>query len=82
MVARLEGTFLVSHHPSTMNYVFDVPFGNLNEHCHGNAGKLPIAAINQGKDEGNAARLFVLNADGTISPQRASNLVFGIRGLL
>ena len=40
------------------------------------------AAINQGKDEGNAARLFVLNADGTISPQRASNLVFGIRGLL
>ena len=82
MVARLEGSFLVSHHPSTMNYVFDVPFGNLNEHCHGNAGKLPIAAINQGKDEGNAARLFVLNADGTISPQRASNLVFGIRGLL
>lgn len=86
MIARLEGAFLVSHHTSTMNYVFDIPFGSLVEHCHGKNGKQPIAAISfdhgNAKEEGNAARLFVLNADDTISPQRASNLVFGIRGYL
>lgn len=85
MVARLEGAFLVSHYPSTMNYVFDIPFGNLNEHCRGEQGKLPIALISF--DHGNnkeaiSPRLFVLNADDTISPQHATNLVFGLRGFI
>ena len=52
MVTRLEGNYLVSEYHTTKGYVFDVPFGNLNEHCHGVHGKLPIALISldQGKN--------------------------------
>ena len=84
LTARLEGPFLVSQYHTTREYVFDVPFGNLNEHCAGEHGKLPIAALffdhGNNKEDHNAARLFVLNNDNTISPQRAAHLVFGIRG--
>ena len=84
MRVRQEGPFLLSAHPSTHDFILDVPFGALNVHCRGDHGPLPIAAINiergTNKEHHNAARLFQLNKDNTISPQKAPHLVFGIRG--
>jgi len=86
MKVKQEGAFLLSAHPATTDFILDVPFGSLNVHCHGVHGPLPIAAINiergENKEHHNAARLFVLNADNTISPTKAPHLVFGIRGTL
>ena len=84
MKVRQEGPFLLSAHPSTHEFILDVPFGVLKVHCHGEHGPLPIAAINlergTNKEHHNAARLFQLNNDGTLSPQKAPHLVFGIHG--
>ncbi len=86
MPVRLEGPFLLSAHPLSRDFILDVPFGKLNVHCTGEHGPLPIAAINvergTNKEHGNAARLFQINDDNTISPQKAPHLVFGIRGAL
>jgi len=86
MKVKQEGPFLLSAHHSTSEFILDVPFGKLNVHCHGDHGPLPIAAINiehgTNKEHHNAARLFTLNADNTISPTKAPHLVFGMRGTL
>ena len=86
MMVRQEGPFLLSAHPSTHDFILDVPFGALNVHCRGDHGPLPIAAINiergTNKEHHNAARLFQLNKDNTISPQKAPHLVFGVSGTI
>jgi hypothetical protein len=86
MKVRMENQFILSEHFSSRDFILDVPFGKLTEHCLGDHGKLPIAAINiergENKEPNNAARLFQLNPDNTISPVRAAHLVFGMRGAL
>ena len=84
--ARMQGQFILSQHPSTRDYVLDVPFATYTVHCEGERGKLPIAAIcwddrNRNLDA-NAPRTFVVNANNSISPTKATHLVFGIRGAL
>jgi len=86
MTVRLEPPFLISTLPASRDYVADVPFGSFSVHCEGPHGKLPIAVIKEehgnAKNGSNAARLFQLNADNTISPVSAPHLVFGLRGEL
>ena len=84
--ARMQGQFILSQHPSTRDYVLDVPFATYTVHCQGQHGKLPIAAIcwdDRGRNlDANAPRTFVVNANNSISPTKATHLVFGIRGAL
>ena len=84
--ARMQGQFILSQHPSTRDYVLDVPFGKYTVHCEGQHGKLPIAAIcwdDRSRNlDANAPRTFVVNANNSISPTKATHLVFGIRGAL
>ena len=84
--ARMQGQFILSQHPSTRDYVLDVPFSAYNVHCEGPHGKLPIAAIcfddRHRNLDANAPRTFVVNANNSISPTKATHLVFGIRGAL
>ena len=84
--ARMQGQFILSQHPSTRDYVLDVPFAKYTVHCEGEHGKLPIAAIcwdDRGRNlDANAPRTFVVNANNSISPTKATHLVFGIRGAL
>jgi hypothetical protein len=97
MKVRMENQFILSEHFSSRDFILDVPIGQLPEYCLGSIGsaqaalagdhgKLPIAAINiergENKEPNNAARLFQLNPDNTISPVRAAHLVFGMRGAL
>ena len=42
----MENQFILSEHFSSRDFILDVPFGKLTEHCLGDHGKLPIAAIN------------------------------------
>ena len=44
----MENQFILSEHFSSRDFILDVPFGKLTEHCGPgeNHGKLPIAAIN------------------------------------
>ena len=84
--ARMQGQFILSQHPSTRDYVLDVPFATYTVHCQGQHGKLPISAIcwdDRGRNlDANAPRTFVVNANNSISPTKATHLVFGIRGAL
>ena len=84
--ARMQGQFILSQHPSTRDYVLDVPFATYTVHCEGERGKLPIAAIcwddRHRNLDANAPRTFVVNANNSISPTKATHLVFGIRGAL
>ena len=84
--ARMQGQFILSQHPSTRDYVLDVPFATYTVHCQGQHGKLPIAAIcwddRHRNLDANAPRTFVVNANNSISPTKATHLVFGIRGAL
>ena len=41
----MENQFILSEHFSSRDFILDVPFGKLTEHCLGDHGKLPIAAI-------------------------------------
>ena len=84
--ARMQGQFILSQHPSTRDYVLDVPYATYTVHCQGQHGKLPISAIcwdDRGRNlDANAPRTFVVNANNSISPTKATHLVFGIRGAL
>ena len=87
MKVRMQGVCLVSQHPTSFSYHFDVPFGVFEVNCHGEHGPLPIAAIHwddqsANLNAGNTANCFQLNADNTISPTAATHLVFGRRGTL
>ena len=44
----MENQFILSEHFSSRDFILDVPFGKLTEHCGPGEdhGKLPIAAIN------------------------------------
>ena len=84
--ARMQGQFILSQHPSTRDYVLDVPYATYTVHCQGQHGKLPISAIcwdDRGRNlDANAPHTFVVNANNSISPTKATHLVFGIRGAL
>ena len=84
--ARMQGQFILSQHPSTRDYVLDVPFATYAVHCEGEHGKLPLAVISWDDRSRNldadAPRTFVVNADNSISPTKATHLAFGIRGVL
>ena len=87
MQVRIQGDFILSAHPSTRDYVLDVPFGVYEVHCHGEHGPLPIAAIcfddRKANLDRNAPRLFrIVDHSFTISPHAAPHLCFGIRGRL
>ena len=78
--ARLEGNHVISTQPATNDCILDVPFGKLNEGCDG----IPVAMIcfdnrSQNREPHNAARLFQVNSDGSISPSRAPHLALGLR---
>ena len=78
--ARLEGNHVISTQPATNDFILDVPFGKLNEGCDG----IPVAMIcfdnrSQNREPHNAARLFQVNSDGSISPSRAPHLALGLR---
>ena len=79
MQLRLEGPFMMSAHPSSQNFVLDVPFGQLHanhEHC---MSVISIHDRSKNKEHGNQARLFRVNGDGTVSPTAAPHLVLGVR---
>ena len=84
--AKMRGKFLLSQHPATRDYVLDVPFAAYKVHCEGEHGKLPLAVISWDDRSRNldadAPRTFVVNADNSISPTKATHLAFGIRGVL
>ena len=84
--AKMHGEFLLSQHPATRDYVLDVPFATYAVHCEGEHGKLPLAVISWDDRSRNldadAPRTFVVNADNSISPTKATHLAFGIRGVL
>ena len=84
--AKMHGEFLLSQHPATRDYVLDVPFATYAVHCEGEHGKLPLAVIcwdDRSRNlDANAPRTFVVNADNSISPTKATHLAFGIRGVL
>ena len=84
--AKMHGEFLLSQHPATRDYVLDVPFATYAVHCEGEHGKLPLAVISWDDRSRNldetAPRTFVVNADNSISPTKATHLAFGIRGAL
>ena len=74
--AKMQGQFILSQRPSTRDYVLDVPFATYEVHCEGEHGKLPIAAIcfddRSTNLDPNAPRTFVVNANNSISPSKAS----------
>ena len=84
--AKMRGKFLLSQHRATRDYVLDVPFAAYRVHCEGEHGKLPLAVISWDDRSRNldetAPRTFVVNADNSISPTKATHLAFGIRGAL
>ena len=84
--AKMRGKFLLSQHHATRDYVLDVPFATYKVHCEGEHGKLPLAVISWDDRSRNldadAPRTFVVNADNSISPTKATHLAFGMRGVL
>ena len=79
MSVKLEGEFILSTHQSSLNFVLDVPFDKRVEGC----GGMPLAVINfdngSNKEEGNKARKFMVNPNGTLSPVASPHLVLGVR---
>ena len=79
MSVKLEGEFILSTHPSSLNFVLDVPFDKRVEGC----GGMPLAVINfdngSNKEGGNKARKFMVNPNGTLSPVASPHLVLGVR---
>ena len=79
--AKMHGEFLLSQHPATRDYVLDVPFATYAVHCEGEHGKLPLAVISWDDRSRNldadAPRTFVVNADNSISPTKATHLAGG-----
>merc|ERR1719482_1415559 len=41
----MQDQFILSQHPSTRDYVLDVPYATYKVHCEGEHGKLPLAVI-------------------------------------
>ena len=79
MTVKKEGEFILSTHPSSLNFVLDVPFDKRVEGCEG----MPLAVIyfdnGSNKEEGNKARKFMVNPNGTLSPVASPHLVLGVR---
>ena len=77
---RLEGSYLMSTHSASHDFILDVPFAKLHVGCD----NLPLAVISfddrsKNREPNNKARLFQVNADGSISPSRAPHLALGLR---
>ena len=79
-VIRKEGSFILSTQPASSDFILDVPFDKRHEGSDG----IPMAVIkfddpSLNKEHHNAARLFVVNGDGSISPERSPHLALGLR---
>jgi len=79
MVVKKEGDFIVSATNSSPNFVLDVPYDKRVE----GTGDIALSVIHfdkgNDKEEGNNARLFIINENNTISPVASPHLVLGLR---
>ena len=76
MTVRLEGSFLMSTHPATHDFILDVPFGKLHVGCDG----IPLAVISfDDRSKVRTAGFHVRTPRGTAPNGRQPFMPFSIR---